>query len=344
MAAGLILFLPASIAISYPVFLFALFIVGSGLALLQVAINPYVGALGRPDTAAQRITICGFLNSLATTLAPKVGAAFIFVAAGATAAELAHSVRTPVHAAGRLRCAALAIVTWLVPLPDVLEKKAAGEIVQGSAWSYSHLRFGALAIFTYVGAEVAIGSVLINYLGQPAMGALSHQAAASYVAFYWGGAMVGRFIGSFALLAVRAERALAVVAALCAAVGFDNGPWSRTLGRACCRRLRALQLRNVAVHLPTRRQRPWQAHQPGLRHSRHDGGSAVRSSRKYKACSPTSSASSTASSSLDSATHTSSSSQSAATKSASRVSIHFLITFHPLRFNQAFSSSKNGSS
>src|SRR5271170_5343456 len=95
MGVGLLLFLPASIIIFYPLFLFALFVVGSGLALLQVAINPYVGALGAPETAAARLNLCGFLNSFATTIAPKIGAAFIFFAAGASAAELARSVRMP---------------------------------------------------------------------------------------------------------------------------------------------------------------------------------------------------------------------------------------------------------
>ena len=211
MCAGLLLFVPASIVISYPLFLFALFVVGSGLALLQVAINPYVGALGRPETAAQRISVCGFLNSSATTIAPKLGATFIFIAAGATTAQLARSVRMPYLLLAGFTFL-LAVVTWLVPLPDVIEKREAGETVEGSAWGFSHLRFGALAIFSYVGAEVAIGSMLINYLGQPQMGGLSHTAAATYVTLYWGGAMLGRLVGSFALLTVKAERALATVA------------------------------------------------------------------------------------------------------------------------------------
>src|SRR3984893_5972850 len=117
MGCGLLLFVPASIVILYPVFLFALFVVGSGLALLQVAINPYVGVLGRPETAASRLNLCGGLNSLATTLAPRVGAAFIFIAAGATTAQLAHSVRAPY-----LMLAAftflLAVVTYFVQLPE----------------------------------------------------------------------------------------------------------------------------------------------------------------------------------------------------------------------------------
>ncbi|HEV2644802.1 MAG TPA: sugar MFS transporter, partial [Acidobacteriaceae bacterium] len=210
MACGLLMFVPASIAISYPVFLFALFVVGSGLALLQVAINPYVGALGRPETAASRLNLCGFLNSLATTIAPKVGAAFIFVAAGATAAELAHSVRGP-YIGLALFTFALAVVTYFVELPDVIETQPEGAVAEGYAWRFAHLRLGAVAIFTYVGAEVAIGSILIAFLGQPAMGGLSHASAAFYVSLYWGGAMVGRLIGSFALLHIRAERALAAV-------------------------------------------------------------------------------------------------------------------------------------
>ncbi len=211
MGMGLLLFVPASFLIYYPIFLFALFVVGSGLALLQVAINPYVGALGKPETAAARLNICGGLNSLATTIAPKVGAAFIFTAAGATIAEIARSVRTPYFILAAFAFL-VAVVTRFVHLPELIEQPAPGSTGDGSAWDFVHLRLGALAIFTYVGAEVAIGSILINFLGQPAMGSLSHAVAASYVSLYWGGAMVGRFIGSFALLYIRAQRALAAVA------------------------------------------------------------------------------------------------------------------------------------
>jgi FHS family L-fucose permease-like MFS transporter len=211
MGCGLLLFVPASIVISYPVFLFALFVVGSGLALLQVAINPYVGALGKPETAASRLNLCGGLNSLATTIAPRVGAAFIFIAAGATTAQLAHSVRLPYVILAAFTFL-IAIVTRFVHLPEVIEKPSATSSSEGSAWQFTHLRLGAVAIFTYVGVEVAIGSILINFLGQPSMGSLSHVAAAGFVSLYWGGAMVGRFIGSFALIYIRAQRALAAVA------------------------------------------------------------------------------------------------------------------------------------
>ena len=208
---GLLLFVPASYSASYPPFLFALFVVGTGLALLQVAINPYVGVLGKPDHAAARLNFCGFLNSFATTIAPKLGAKFIFVAAGAAAAQLAGSVRVPYMLLAAFTFL-LAVVTTVVPLPELIEKQDKHDTSGGSAWQFTHLRLGAVAIFTYVGAEVATGSVMIKYLGTPAMGSMSHLQAAGYVSLYWGGAMVGRLIGSFALLVVKAERALLAVA------------------------------------------------------------------------------------------------------------------------------------
>ena len=235
MGCGLLLFLPASLAISYPLFLFALFVVGSGLALLQVAINPYVGALGSPETAASRLNLCGFLNSSATSLAPKLGAIFIFIAAGATTAQLARSVRTPYLIVAAFTFT-LALLTMFVPLPDLIPTKAdegATGSRGGGAWQFVHLRLGAVAIFTYVGAEVAIGSIMINFLGQPAMGSMQPKTAATYVSFYWSGAMIGRLIGTFALLKVPTARALAVVAGLAtvlvAVTLFGHGPvalWS----------------------------------------------------------------------------------------------------------------------
>jgi len=214
MGIGLLLFLPASVIIFYPLFLFALFVVGSGLALLQVAINPYVGALGAPETAAARLNLCGFLNSFATTIAPKIGAAFIFIAAGASAAELARSVRMP-YVILAMCAFAMAVLTAFVDLPKLLEGgSGGGDSSYRGALRFSHLRLGALAIFFYVGAEVAIGSVMINFLGQPSMGGLSHEAAAKYVSLYWGGAMIGRLIGFFAMQKIRARAALVFVSSI----------------------------------------------------------------------------------------------------------------------------------
>ncbi len=217
MGCGLLLFLPASLLITYPLFLLALFIVGCGLALLQVAINPYLGALGSPETAASRLNLAGFFNSLAGTIAPKVGAVFIFIAAGASTAALAQSVRKPYLILAALAFA-MALLTRLVHLPVLLTASTADASASAgsgeSAWSFRHLRFGAVGIFTYVGAEVAIGSLLINYLGQPSMGSMSHSEAAHYVSLYWGGAMVARLIGFFALRRVRQAHALTFVSLL----------------------------------------------------------------------------------------------------------------------------------
>ena len=236
---GLLLFQPAARMIFYPLFLFALFVVGSGLALLQVAINPYIGALGSPETASSRLNLGGGFNSIAGTLAPKVGAMFIFIAAGASTAQLARSVQMPyLVLAG---CAfAMVLVTALVPLPELIEKRSAERADDGGAWRFRHLRLGALAIFFYVGAEVSIGSIMISYLGQPSMGSLSHAAAARYVSLYWGGAMIGRFIGFVALRKIRAERALAFVAMaallLMAITILTHGPvamWATVLCGLC---------------------------------------------------------------------------------------------------------------
>jgi FHS family L-fucose permease-like MFS transporter len=218
MSAGLLLFLPASILGSYPLFLFALFVVGSGLALLQVAINPYVGALGKPETAAARLNLCGFLNSFATTIAPRLGATFIFIAAGATTAQLLHSVRVP-YLLLALAAALMAALFYFVNLPELIEK--ATDVTptdlanaKTSAWQFRNLRLGALAIFFYVGVEVAIGSLMINFLGQPSMGSMTPLHAANYVSLYWGGAMVARLLGFFVMQKVNAKSALLFVSIL----------------------------------------------------------------------------------------------------------------------------------
>jgi FHS family L-fucose permease-like MFS transporter len=121
----------------------------------------------------------------------------------------------------------LAALTRFVHLPTVLTESSGTRKMRG-AWEFRHLRLGALAIFTYVGAEVAIGSLLINYLGQPSMGGLSHASAARYVSLYWGGAMVGRFIGFVALRRVPQAKALTFVSLLAvvfiATAIFGHGP------------------------------------------------------------------------------------------------------------------------
>lgn len=210
---GLLLFLPASNLISYSLFLFALFVVGCGLALLQVAVNPYISALGDPAKAASRLNLAGFLNSLGGTLAPRVGAIFIFVAAGATATQLAQSVRMPYMVLAGLAFL-MAVVTRLVPLPEIIPQAEAGETLSGSALNFRQLRFGLFGIFSSVGAEVAVGSLLINYLGQAEMGGMTHAVAAKYVSLYWFGSLVGRLTGFFVTRFVKQSNALRFAAAM----------------------------------------------------------------------------------------------------------------------------------
>ena len=215
---GCLLFYPAASQHSYPLFLAALFVLASGITLLQVAANPYVTILGAPETASSRLTMTQAFNSLGTTIAPYFGSLFILSAAVKTAEDIklldAHqlsSYQTAQAAAVQnpyLFIAALlffiAIIFALIKLPNikVIDQKPEHSVASSidnqhhSAWGYNHLVLGAIAIFLYVGGEVCIGSFLINFMGEPAIAGLAENEAGKYVSFYWGGAMVGRFIGA----------------------------------------------------------------------------------------------------------------------------------------------------
>ena len=215
---GCLLFYPAASQHSYPLFLGALFVLASGITLLQVAANPYVTILGSPDTASSRLTMTQAFNSLGTTIAPYFGSLFILSAAVKTAEDIKlldanqlSSYQTAQAAAVQnpyLFIAALlffiAIIFALIKLPNikVINKKPDHSVASSidnqhhSAWGYNHLVLGAIAIFLYVGGEVCIGSFLINFMGEPAIAGLAENEAGKYVSFYWGGAMVGRFIGA----------------------------------------------------------------------------------------------------------------------------------------------------
>ncbi|MBI2419769.1 MAG: sugar MFS transporter [Ignavibacteriales bacterium] len=216
---GTLLFYPAAGLRSYPLFLFAFFILASGITLLQVAANPYVAILGKPDLASSRLNMTQAFNSLGTTIAPYLGSLFILSLAVKTADEL--KAMTPVDVDLYKATEAAAVQTPYLGLAAVLFIIAAifafiklpkidGGVAEGnettennsiddrhsSAWGYKHLVLGAIGIFVYVGAEVSIGSFLVNYLGQPYIAGLKEVDAGKFVSFYWGGAMVGRFIGS----------------------------------------------------------------------------------------------------------------------------------------------------
>jgi FHS family L-fucose permease-like MFS transporter len=227
MGAGALLFIPAASAASFPLFLVALMTLAAGITALQVAANPYVAVLGPPETASSRLNLTQAFNSLGTTIGPYVGGLLILNASFKSTGETrqmsadvlqayrvqeASSVKLPYLIIG----AALiifAIIIAMFKLPDIPgAARHGGSGVKASLWKYRQLVFGAIGIFVYVGAEVSIGSFLINYFGQPEIGSLPEFAAAKYVTYYWGGAMVGRFIGSAILQKVKTGTVLAVAA------------------------------------------------------------------------------------------------------------------------------------
>ena len=229
-AAGCALFYPAA-AGSYAMFLFAFFILAGGLTVLQVAANPYVAVLGPPKTASSRLNLTQAFNSLGTTIGPVVGGALILSGAVFSADQVAalRAVERAAHYAKEAAAvqvpylglaAALVLVAALFAmarLPKISHAEdptaAAGDTAQ-SALSHPNLLLGAIGIFLYVGGEVSIGSFLISFLSEPHIGGLTAVAAARYVAVYWGGAMVGRFIGSVVMQKVSPGKALAFNSAM----------------------------------------------------------------------------------------------------------------------------------
>ena len=216
-ALGCFAFYPAAAMHSYPVFLMALFILASGITVLQVSANPYVSILGDSKTASSRLNMTQAFNSLGTTVAPFFGAYLILdqVTDSMSVAQQAESVQMPyVLLAGLLLL--LAAIFSYIKLPVVEHKEALEEkiIVNGSAWQYRHLVLGAIGIFVYVGAEVSIGSFLVSFLNDPNIASLEESQAAKYIAYYWGGAMVGRFIGAAVMQKLAAGKVLAFSAAL----------------------------------------------------------------------------------------------------------------------------------
>jgi FHS family L-fucose permease-like MFS transporter len=171
-----------------------------------------VVVLGKPETASSRLDLTQAFNSLGTTIAPKIGGLLILGAAGAA------SVKLPYTVIG-IALVLLAVMIGASSLPTIegVERRG-GEQVRDSIWKHPNLIFGALGIFAYVGAEVSIGSFLVNYFGLPGIAGMSPQTAAGYVSFYWGGAMIGRFLGAGVLRRFKAGHVLALCAIVAAAL------------------------------------------------------------------------------------------------------------------------------
>lgn len=223
--AGCLLFILAAALRIYEVFLFALFVLASGIVLLQVSANPYVTLLGDPRYAASRLTFAQALNSLGTTIAPWFGGLLILGGAAQTSAviaqmsypdflayqqQMSHAIQHP-YLFLALVMIALGIVIAFVRLPKFSTEQLV-DTVSGRKHrflDYPHLVMGCVAIFMYVGAEVSIGSLLVNYFEQPDIAAFAPTVAAKYVSYYWGGAMIGRFLGSYILKKIAPGKVLA---------------------------------------------------------------------------------------------------------------------------------------
>lgn len=231
MAVGCLLFAPAAMIGSYWAFLVALFVLSGGTNIFQLCANPIIASLGKPERAHSRLTLGLAFNSLGTAVAPLIGAATILAVAAIPVAQIDHSNPAAIHAAQVaeaqvvqrpfLAIAALlvlvALTCWFLRGRITLAMdRSAGTTTTSNqpllTWLKSNprLALGVLAMFLYVGAEVSIGSILINYLGLPKTLGLAEASAAGFVSLYWLGALIGRFIGSFVLRVVSGGRLLAV--------------------------------------------------------------------------------------------------------------------------------------
>ncbi|MBH1836522.1 sugar MFS transporter [Stenotrophomonas maltophilia] len=242
---GSLLFWPAAAAHVYGLFLAALFVLATGITVLQVAANPYVALLGEERTSSSRLTLAQSMNSLGTTLAPLFGGLLILSAQPRSEEQLAllpqaealayraaeaQSVQLPYFGLAVVLFL-LAAAIWMFRLPAIpgVEERTGARSRPWDVLRHRHVRLGVLAIFCYVGAEVSIGSVLVNFLSSPGIGqGMTEQEATGYVSLYWGGALVGRLLGA-ALLARLDARwllglfALAVVLLLGITVSTTGG-------------------------------------------------------------------------------------------------------------------------
>lgn len=225
-ALGAAIFYPASIMQSYGVFLLGLFTLASGFALLQTAMNPYVAVLGPPERSSARLTLSQAFNSVGTTIAPVLGAVLILGASSLTheqvasldpAALAAHrqaeadAVQMPyLVLMGMLIVLAAIVAVLRLPKIEGVEGAEEKNVSLFAPLRIPHLFKGVLGIFAYVGAEVAIGSFIVNYFEERV--GLSEASAAQYVTYYWGGAMIGRFLGSVLLTRLNPGKLLGAAA------------------------------------------------------------------------------------------------------------------------------------
>ncbi len=195
-ALGCALFIPAAAYLMYGFFLTALFCLGIGLTVLQIAANPYVAILGSSKTASSRLNLAQGFNSFGYTIAPVIGGYLIFNFFGGDDVLGADALKIP-YLGLSILFLLLAVVIKFYPLPVVMQNET---VEKGpGALKYRHLVLGMIAIFMYVGGEVAIGSLLVNFFGLPEIAGLGETEASTFLSFYWGGTMIGRFLGAISL-------------------------------------------------------------------------------------------------------------------------------------------------
>ncbi|MFB9863506.1 sugar MFS transporter [Rufibacter immobilis] len=217
-ALGCLLFLPAADLHSYGLFLGALFVLASGITVLQITANPYVSILGPPESSSSRMNLTQALNSFGTTIAPIIGGYLIFDQVSGAGEVTAESVKMP-YVGLAITLIVIAVIIKLARLPRLTGDSTT--VVAGSgALRHRHLVLGIICIFMYVGGEVAVGSMLINYLKLPQIAGLDESGAKHFLSFYWGGAMIGRFFGAVALAQLRSNSLKYVIMAVIAAVTF----------------------------------------------------------------------------------------------------------------------------
>ena len=193
-ALGALLFYPAAQFHMYGFFLSALFVLGLGFTLLQISANPYVAILGPDESASSRLNLAQGFNSLGTTIGPVIGGYLIFTFF--KDAEGSDAVKVPYL----IFAAVFVLVAFFIKATKLPVFTNSEEQVKGfGAFRYPQLVFGMFAIFMYVGGEVSVGSMIINFLHLPEMGGLNESQASLYVSFYWGGQMIGRFLGAISL-------------------------------------------------------------------------------------------------------------------------------------------------
>ena len=227
---GCLLFYPAAETKQYALFLGALIVLGSGITIIQIAANPYVTILGPEATAPSRLNLSQGLNSLGYVITPLVGGVLLFGSKELyTSAGGVDAVKVPYVGLG-IAFILLAVVFKLISLPNFRQE---GKVEAGvKVFRHKHFVWGWLAIFFYVGSEVTVGSILINYLNDPSVMGMPEETSAKYLSFYWGGTMIGRLMGAISLSGIQQSRkyVFMVLAAVGAtAVIFANATFKESL-------------------------------------------------------------------------------------------------------------------